>query len=405
MCRDYLLNRLGWIPLLPPCVPFFSGHRNLQNPMDVSLDKVIVLRVVMLSAVFTLKTNNTMKKIFYTPLFMALLLSACHSDEIVPVPDEKVAATSVSNLADHKLYFSRGILKSGSTLVALASVDDYNGLAIDLDSGEERPFFPHRYPDGKKILTSMSFNSTDGHTLTALDYRRGRLMVTTLPAAASRSASPADESFIQLPAYRQHLVAAMGTGFVIATGLYNEGRYLYYDLSSRESTYHLSYPGHRDYPRLSTPARAVLYASSILRLHPDESAFVCADMYSGLLDFCRIVNGSIERTRLVRLHHPEVYISEEPSLEVAYYRDSRLGFVDLAVTRECVYALYSGRAIKDYGNDASLGDILLVYDWDGNLLRSCHLDVSLRHLAYDPEEQALYGLSDINSDELLKLNI
>ena len=128
-------------------------------------------------------------------------------------------------------------------------------------------------------------------------------------------------------------------------------------------------------------------------------------MYSGLVDFCRIVGSSIERVRMVRLHYPVVNIEERPSLDVAYYRDNRLGFADVAVSQERVYALYSGRTINDFGNDASLGDILLVFDWEGNLLRSYRLDASVANIAYDPEENALYGLISGFEDKLIRLNL
>ena len=255
------------------------------------------------------------------------------------------------------------------------------------------------------MTSLMSFNSTDGHTITALDYRKGRLIESILPNEVSRSATRSSERIISLPEGQQHLIAAKGSSFVIATGLYDEGRYLYYDLNNQTAQYFLDYPEHKNYPSIQTRTKAILYASNILRIRPDESAFVCADMYSGLVDFCCIVGSSIERVRTVRLHYPEVDIEERPSLDVAYYRDNRLGFADVAVSQERVYALYSGRSIENYGNDAFLGDILLIYDWEGNLLNTYHLGVPLNSISYDSIEKALYGFTDYDDNLLLKLNL
>ena len=56
----------------------------------------------------------------------------------------------------------------------------------------------------------------------------------------------------------------------------------------------------------------MLYASSVLRVRPDGQAFVCADMYSGVIDFCRLIPGGIERVKLERLSYPMTEISETP---------------------------------------------------------------------------------------------
>ena len=346
-----------------------------------------------------------MKTTAYSCLLAVTLFLGCRSEEFQLDVQENLETASVTNLSDYNMFQPRGILKSGNTFVALSPTSDFNALTINLQSGEQRHFFPCRLADDDNIFSLMSFNSTDGRTLTALDYRSGRLIETTLSGAQSRTMDVAEENIIPLPPEHCHLIAAKGSSFVISTGLYEEGRYLYYDLNSQTSRCFLDYPDHKDYPNIRNLTKAILYASNILRIRPDESAFVCADMYSGLVDFCRIVGSSIERVRMVRLHYPEVNIEERPSLDVAYYRDNRLGFADVAVSQERVYALYSGRTINDFGNDASLGDILLVFDWEGNLLRSYRLDASVANIAYDPEENALYGLISGFEDKLIRLNL
>lgn len=75
---------------------------------------------------------------------------------------------------------------------------------------------------------------------------------------------------------------------MIDTGLYEKGRYLLYSLPDQSARYSLSYPDHPVYPGLQEKTKAMLYASNVLRVRPDGEAFVCADMYSGVIDFCRV---------------------------------------------------------------------------------------------------------------------
>ena len=135
--------------------------------------------------------------------------------------------------------------------------------------------------------------------MTALDFRKGELVVN---AVSSLARSGNSETVIKLPSGEQHLIAARVGDRVIATGLYDEGRYLLYSLPDQSARYFLSYPDHPVYPDLREKTKAMLYASNVLRVRPDGEAFVCADMYSGVIDFCRITADSIERVRLVRLH-------------------------------------------------------------------------------------------------------
>lgn len=346
-----------------------------------------------------------MKTTAYSCLLAAALFLGCRSEDVQITIQNEVVTSPVANLSPLDFFLPQGLLKSGNTLALLTSSSAYNAVAFDLQSGEKQGFFKRYLSASDRMTSLMSFNSTDGHTITALDYRKGRLIESILPNEVSRSATRSSERIISLPEGQQHLIAAKGSSFVIATGLYDEGRYLYYDLNNQTAQYFLDYPEHKNYPSIQTRTKAILYASNILRIRPDESAFVCADMYSGLVDFCCIVGSSIERVRTVRLHYPEVDIEERPSLDVAYYRDNRLGFADVAVSQERVYALYSGRSIENYGNDAFLGDILLIYDWEGNLLNTYHLGVPLNSISYDSIEKALYGFTDYDDNLLLKLNL
>lgn len=93
---------------------------------------------------------------------------------------------------------------------------------------------------------------------------------------------------------------------------------------------------------------------------------------------------------LKSLQHPKMKVSETPLPRVPYYRDNRFGFTDVAVSDDRIYALYSG---KSYGSGVCECRTLLVYDGEGNLVKSGSLDVSLVNVYYDTEEGAVYGMT------------
>ena len=141
-----------------------------------------------------------MKTIAYACLLAAALLIGCRSEEVQISAQEALKTVAVADLSMTDLYDTRGILKVGNSFVALASDGEFNAVSINLQSGEQRPFFPCRLSDDDYMFSLMSFNSTDGRTVTALDYQNGRLIETTLSGEESRSIAPAEEHVISLPA-------------------------------------------------------------------------------------------------------------------------------------------------------------------------------------------------------------
>ena len=109
-----------------------------------------------------------------------------------------------------------------------------------------------------------------------------------------------------------------------------------------------------------------------------------------------------ERVRLVRLHYPEVEVSESPSSRVTYCQRNRFGFLDVAVTEDKVYALYSGKTYKMDRGRAFESNCLLVYEWEGDLIRTLYFGDALTGISYDREEGMLYGIT--GSGSLIRVN-
>lgn len=311
-------------------------------------------------------------------------------ESINTVKSNKVNAVRVADLSRVGIFDTDGFYKQGNKLIVGTSTMDGFIRSLDLDHLEQDNSAARSIPSSKRLRSLSSFNSFDGSSVTALDFIAGELVESaTAPLARGES----KESVIRLPAGQQHLIAVKAKDLVISTGFYEEGRYLLYSLVDGSARYFLSYPETPQYPDLQQKTKAMLYGSSILRIRPDQSAFVCADMYSGLIDFCRVEADSIYRVKTVCLHYPKVNISESPSLRVAYYRDNRFGFSDIAVTNDKVYALYSGKSCQEAGSRVTECQTLLVYDWEGVLEQCITLDMNLVNIVFDPMEEMIYGIT------------
>lgn len=340
-------------------------------------------------------------------LFGGILLgcSDCYleDEDMNTVKSERVEAVRLADLSRNGIYHVSGFIKQGNKLIVGATyMKDGVARVLDLENPERRELASKSVASAKSFRALSSFNSFDGKSVTALDFKTGELIEHSV---TPQTKGGTGETVVQLPSGEQHLIAVKTDNFVISTGFYEEGRYLLYSLEDGSSRYYLSYPDCPDYPDLQEKTKGMLYASGILRVRPDGRAFVCADMYSGVIDFCRVAPEGIERVKLRRLSYPRVEISETPVPRVLYSRKNHFGFMDIAVTPERVYALYSGKTYTGNRQGAFESNRLLAYDWEGNLVRSLDFDVALTGITYDAEEGMLYGITANNGVSLVELRL
>ena len=89
----------------------------------------------------------------------------------------------------------------------------------------------------------------------------------------------------------------------------------------------------------------------------------------------------------------------------AHYQSSLHYSVDACTTEDYVYMLYSGRSLKEYGLKCFHGNLVLVYDWDGNLVKKLQLDVDVKHIAVSKDNRKLYAIADLPDPVLVVFEI
>lgn len=339
-----------------------------------------------------------------------LIMTACtddlefeHIHDITRDPECKANVHIVSSLNQYGVTDPENFSKQGNLLVVGRSYEEYQIRTIDLQTNTNTGMLKFGEGPGKSIgISGLTMNS-DG-IITALDYRTGKLHELSSSPLSRGTSIPTE---IQLNPKTYHLAAVKGESFVISTGLYQDGRYRYYSEKSGKEHYYLPYPKHPQYPNLSEKAKSMLYASTVLRLRPDNKAFVCTDMRSGIIDICQIENDCIKEICRHCFYYPKVKIIDtENKTDVAYYKDNIAGFQDVAVSDDRIYVLYSGKTYRKARQNISQCQTLLVFDWEGSLLYSVRLDSPVYKISFDIIENELYGLKGTYGNiELVRLDL
>lgn len=352
-----------------------------------------------------------MKKTIFT-LLSGILITACTvNEQIDPIykPDLQNAigtlkATVLSDLSALNIKNPSGLVKRGGEFIIGNPDSRFNAVSLHLETGERRELFPRgRRASGAVYPSSLSACGNSGTTI--LDIYQGRLLYA--PSGNTPSTKTTEKSPSLLPVGQQHLAAVQAGDCIIATGLYEQGRYLLYCPSDDQAGYFLDYPAHPVFPDITECTKSVLYASSVLKVRPDNCAFVCADMYSGLLDICRVDGGHISRIRQHIFHHPKVYIHEKTGEHpyVAYSKDNCFGFTDVTVSEDRIYAIYSGKTYRRNQADFQQCQTLFILDWEGNILSTYRIDTPLTYLQYETEENAIYAIGYAPKANLVKIDL
>ncbi len=216
----------------------------------------------------------------------------------------------------------------------------------------------------------------------------------------------ADMEVIDLPhEYGAFTSVIMNDNLLVATGLFEPGRYLCYDLADKSVSFAGNYPREKGSNRKNNNILASnIYLSSKLAVSPDLGHFVCVHYNSGTIDINRITNDSIVNVRLLDFHYPKTVERRKGNdFQVAIKGDNVNGFFDVAASDNYIYTIYSGKTFKEAGTKLSYCDYLMVFDWFGGPVACYNMDIPLSRIAYNQEDNTLYGIGINNNTELLKL--
>ena len=93
--------------------------------------------------------------------------------------------------------------------------------------------------------------------------------------------------------------------------------------------------------------------------------------------------------------HYEPDMSTEGAYSVTHDANQSECYMDLAVTDNNVYALYSGRTFQEYRLQAFEGETIYVYNWQGALQKAYKLDIPITAFCVDEANKKIYATANM----------
>jgi len=180
---------------------------------------------------------------------------------------------------------------------------------------------------------------------------------------------------------------------VIAAGFFDAGRLGLFASDGKMLGAVGDLPAHAEQ---ETPATVLQHAyMGTLKAHPDRSQLVIALRHASWIEIRDADGALITRTDLpIESFGPKFDVADtEKGPMMRSDETLRFGYIDVAVTSEHIYGLYSGRTRAGNRGSANFGDQIHVFDWSGTLADVIEVQRDLIAIAVDADAGTLYGVS------------
>ncbi|WP_291530363.1 BF3164 family lipoprotein [Bacteroides sp. UBA939] len=227
------------------------------------------------------------------------------------------------------------------------------------------------------------------------DYRKGRIYEMDLKNL--KTDSTAKHSLVrELPVEEDELFLRLfeTENYIYAIGLLKEGRIFSFDKQTSTVRRDADYPTDENVNKLGQKHKGTLFNSTLM---VGDAKHLVASCF-GLIDFYEILPGG--GLVLKRKHHyffPK-FTSQEYGVIISFERDNMFGFTGIDSDERFVYLLYSGKSIRDAGENALNCSDLFIYDWEGNPIE--HFLLSKPLYGFSLCGNLLYGLSRVDTPKV-----
>lgn len=153
--------------------------------------------------------------------------------------------------------------------------------------------------------------------------------------------------------------------------------------------------------------RSMAYQGTI-SLNLSNNRFVYTTGNGDIIHIYKIENDSIKVIYKHEQSYPRYFVEEEGNGFGAIFKSDNLEtYLSSAVTNRYIYLLYSGIEIGDFIKKKQdvCGNILYVYNWEGEKVTTFKLDTDCKQIAVSPDDTILWAIADNPDTMLIYFNI
>lgn len=199
------------------------------------------------------------------------------------------------------------------------------------------------------------------------------------------------------------IIAQIDSDRYVGTGLFR-GKYAL-QLSGQEEVMEsgIGFPEDEENQNVSYTTLAMAYQGRFLK-HPHQNKFLSTSLNAFSFDIIEVTEENAIKL-IKRIHHwgPSFTGSSGRVVSAAMKKGNKFGCLDAAISQDHIYILFSGKS--NLQEDSQDSNIIYVYDWNGNPVKSLNLDQQISKIAVDQYDQALIGFINSRIPTLVKYDL
>ncbi|MFQ5679950.1 MAG: BF3164 family lipoprotein [Gemmatimonadota bacterium] len=306
--------------------------------------------------------------------------------------------------ASDRLGLPGAVERVGEYLVLTDGLGEAALHVVDRRTGEVRSSFGRNGEGPGEYRAPRSIDAEPGgdafwvfdiglQRLTRVELREG------LPARR-----PADSPVLTLRASAPTTdPIRLAGGHLLALGFYPDGRLAEFDARGTLLRSVGPLP-----PNPSGVPPSVLQQAYLGRMkaRPDRSLLAVGARYAGEIEIYRADGTLLHRVSGPSPVEPRFAVQETShGPAMASGDDLRFAYLDVAATRERIYALFSGRTRGGFPGEANYGEYVHVFDWEGRFLEAFRLDADAIAIAADESEGRLYAVRHLPTPAVVEYRL
>lgn len=248
------------------------------------------------------------------------------------------------------------------------------------------------------FLLSFGLLSEGKNTFSASDVSRRRFSTVYL--------NPEDDSWrvehhFKYDSIMHIYIKPIANNRYVATGIYDDCHLMLLDEKGTPLKGFGEWP-YQDEQEKKVPGttRARVYQGK-LEVSPSGDKLVFAVVSGDMLYFYRVLpNGELEL-----ISKQENAYAHYDHSSGAHYGTAPHHHLDACTTEDYVYTLYSGRSLKEHGMSCFQGNLIRVYDWEGNLVKKLQLDIDVKQMAVSMDNRKIYAIADLPDPVLVVFDL
>lgn len=177
---------------------------------------------------------------------------------------------------------------------------------------------------------------------------------------------------------------------IIKRHIYDSLRFSLYDLKGQK------YATYRSYPTVDKNAKLNTYAlsyASQFAIKPDQTKLCEVSYLGAILEIINIDAYGMQQDKILYISQPIFDVVNKGNW-VSWNDDTNMGFLDIDVSENYIYALYVGGK----GNEDKQFNSVMIFDWSGNPIKKLVSDQYLMAIVVDQDDRGLYAIAKHNGE-------